>query len=363
MKSLILHCPSPERAENDAVRFALMRSVLLKAGIEAAYSPVHSLEQCSSLLLNERPDIVFCTGHHLRMGSEQANLHAHFEKLGIPYIGSSPETLDLVLSKSALKAKWRENGVTTPGSFLVRKEGENAPDWNILDKADKFPYILKPDLEGNSRGLSADSIVFDRSSLLTRLNELLQSFPEVLVEEFLGQAPDIREFTVAMIGSGEDILLMPARITLKQKKALRIITTLDKDDHQTQADPVIELDLKHRLEGFAKRAFEVAGVRDYARCDILMTGDQLYAIEINGQPMVPDKWFEMAASGAGLNSEQYMAAIFLAGIERNIRKGVGHLSLPEKMENFLPEEIFKQLTRNQIAFNEGISLINLTGQY
>jgi hypothetical protein len=63
-----------------------------------------------------------------------------------------------------------------------------------------------------------------------------------------------------------------------------------------------------------------------------------------------------------LNSEQYIAAIFLAGIQRNIRQGKARLSLPDKMESFLPQEIFNKLTEDQLEFSQGISLINLTGQ-
>jgi D-alanine-D-alanine ligase len=363
MKTLVFHSPLADSRVNDAVRYGNMGSALQKAGIDIIYFPIHSLDSLKSLIQVESPDIVFCTIHHLQdTHLNPINTHAYLEKIGIPYIGSSAETLELVLSKSALKNKWQNNYVATPEYYLVQNKDKQDNFSMRLENAVNFPYILKPNLEGNSRGLGIDSIVLDRKTMISKANDLLQSFSEVLVEKYLGIAQDIREFTVAMIGNGKDRLLMPAEITLKQNKTVRIITTEDKENHNTLAVPVIEPDLKTRLNEFSLRAFEVAGVQDYARCDILMTENQLYALEINGQPMIPDRWFEMAASGAGLNAEQYLAAIFLAGIERNLRKGVGHLSLPEKMENFLPEEIFKQLTGNQIAFNEGISLINLTGQ-
>jgi len=363
MRALIIHYNQPERKAIDNARFAQMASALQKAGIETKVCPVNSMEQLNALLNNESPEIVYCADHHLPgKNALPVNVHAHLDRLGFPYIGSGPETLELVLSKSSLKTRWQQNGVITPGYFLVQKETAGINKVEQLIKADHFPYILKPNLEGNSRGLDSNSIVFDRESLISRLDEILQRFPEVLVEEFLGGAPDIREYTVAMIGNGTDRLLMPARITLKQKKALRVITTQDKDNHNTQAEPVIEPELNRRLQEFSSHAFDAAGVRDYARCDILMTEDRLFALEINGQPMIPDRWFEMAASGVGLNSEQYIAAIFLAGIQRYIRQGKAHLSLPDKMESFLPQEIFNKLTEDQLEFSQGISLINLTGQ-
>ena len=64
-----------------------------------------------------------------------------------------------------------------------------------------FPYILKPDMEGNSRGLDESSIVFNKTEMLAKTNELLKIYEGILVEEYLGDHPDLREFTVAMIGT------------------------------------------------------------------------------------------------------------------------------------------------------------------
>jgi hypothetical protein len=38
--------------------------------------------------------------------------------------------------------------------------------------------------------------------------------------------------------------------------------------------------------------------------------------------MVPDKWFEACARGVGLDKGQYLNAIFLSGIARNLREGM-----------------------------------------
>ncbi|MHC1739963.1 MAG: hypothetical protein AB9897_02510 [Anaerolineaceae bacterium] len=265
----------------------------------------------------------------------------------IPYVGSSPSVLDLVISKSELKAEWCLNNVSTPAFFQVSKAAAQIFGLDILiQEAIDFPYILKPDREGNSRGLDESSIVFDKSTLKSKLGNLLRSYEEVLIEKYLGTASDLREFTVAMIGNNKNKLLMPAEITLKQKKGVRIITTQDKDDHLTQATCVVEKSLLEKLVTFAERAFEVSGVRDYSRCDLLMADGHLYAIEINGQPMIPDKWFEICASGVGLNSTQYINAIFLAGIERNIKEGKTNLTIPHQMRQILPTAIFDVILQN-----------------
>ncbi|MBP6086934.1 MAG: hypothetical protein KA449_01865, partial [Pelolinea sp.] len=78
---------------------------------------------------------------------------------------------------------------------------------------------------------------------------------------------------------------------------------------------------------------------DYARLDVMHVNGKFYAIEINGQPMIPDKWFEACAQGVGLNKTQYLNAIFFAGIQRNIHAGYHHLKVPEMLNKLLPEEI------------------------
>jgi hypothetical protein len=77
----------------------------------------------------------------------------------------------------------------------------------------------------------------------------------------------------------------------------------------------------------------------------MMIDGSLYAIEINGLPMIPDKWFEVCANGAGLNSTQYVLAILLAGIVRNMRSGIGKLEIPDEIRDNLPEEVFNTLTK------------------
>jgi hypothetical protein len=50
-------------------------------------------------------------------------------------------------------------------------------------------------------------------------------------------------------------------------------------------------------------------------------GVELFAIEINGQPMVPDRWFEACASCADLGPDNYPVAIVLAAVARLQREG------------------------------------------
>lgn len=345
MKVLILACPRHGQLKQTAIRFHKMVKSLDDVGLWGRYYALHSADQLRSILLVEKPDIVYSANLTTMCDAkEKVSIHKILADEGVPYIGSSAEVLKSVLSKSALKNEWRKSGLQTPGSILLTAVKPVADDLKNFVNEVGFPLLLKPDREGNSRGLEENSIVFEYRTLKRKIRDLLEKYEFVLVEKFL-TGESVQEFTVAMIGNGKNKILMPAQIKLKVKKEHRLITTSDKEEHRTTATPVIDAALKGQLVEFAGRAFEIAGVRDYSRCDLMMIDGSLYAIEINGLPMIPDKWFEVCANGAGLNSTQYVLAILLAGIVRNMRSGIGKLEIPDEIRDNLPEEVFNTLTK------------------
>jgi len=344
LKAILIHYIIETGSQTNSVRLNKIIQAVASGGIVCKYLPLRTRKQLLRAIEEEQPDICFSSSYYLTDENNQpVNVHRVLESIHLPYIGSSPQVMELVLSKYSLKVIWEANGIRTPKFMRIVKPFSNAAMNSDLNFLSGFPYILKPDREGNSRGLDDSSIVFDRDSLQSKLNELLEDFDEILIEQYLGNALDIREFTVAMIGNGKSRLLMPAEITLKHKKPLRLVTTVDKDNHLTRAIPVSDIGLKEEIIDFASQAFLTAGVRDYARCDILRADGKLYALEINGQPMIPDKWFEICSSGAGLDNTQYINAIFFAGILRNIASGFKGLKVPESMTNILPADINKRL--------------------
>jgi len=344
LKLVLLSCPKPKQVEYKKRQFRKMLTALEHSGIEGKYFLFQKKKDLVKILQSENPDLVFSTDYYTTNESnEKLNIQAVFDILHIPYIGSDPKALELVLSKGELKKKWILQDIPTPAFFTIRKSGSKILGMENLVHAAGYPYILKPNADGNSRGLDEHSIVFDRKSLKAKLRELLKTYNEVIVEKYLGIHPDIREYTVAMIGNSNHKLLMPARITLKKKKNLRIVTTHDKDDHLTQASAVSDKNLKKRLIRFSEKAFQAAGVRDYSRCDILYANKRLYAIEINGQPMIPDRWFAECAKGVHLNSEQYINAIVLSALVRNNRKRKAVLPIPQKFKQTLPLKVYKEL--------------------
>lgn len=334
-------------------RFSRMVEGLHHGGIDAQHAIVETVGRLQDLLCEFKPDLVFSAAYAAR--DEQGRqwiLNGLFEQEKIAYIGSDEAALALVLSKAMLKDRWRAASILTPEYFVVRKAPEGLIyGMDVAAGAENFPYILKPSKEGNSRGLSQKSIVSDSHALLEGVLAMLSTYDEILIEKYLGEDKRLREFTIAMIGNGPHPLLLPCEIVLKRKSGYRVVTTADKDEDGTQAFAVEDQILRQSLVALAEKAFRIAGVRDYARVDVLYSNEQFYAIEINGQPMVPDRWFEACARGAWLDTDQYLNAIFLAGIVRNRQNGHEHLQIPEQMAEILPGNIYRRISRVEAVEN------------
>jgi D-alanine-D-alanine ligase len=346
LKVLILYTPTSGLSvtAQPETRFTVMANALKLGGVQAKCLPAGTDQQLMRHLEQESPDLVFSAAYYTTGSpTSRQNIHALLDRLGYPYIGSSHQALELVISKAALKKQWQQCAVQTPSFILLKKSDNPCSDhfvkfFSITD----YPYIVKPAKEGNSRGIDEDSIMFDRSALIHQTANMLSLFGDVLVESYLGNERDFREFTVAMIGSPTGDLILPAEIRLRRPRKQRVVTTQDKEEHNTIAVPLPDSPFRAKLCAFARQAFQAAGVRDYARCDILQAGGKLYAIEINGQPMVPDMWFGACAQGAGLDTSQYLNAIFLTGLTRLIQEGQ-ELSIPQAMVDMLPARITKGL--------------------
>jgi D-alanine-D-alanine ligase len=346
MELLILSNPEKEYPSNVIPpRFQKTIDALEEGGIHASHRVVGTSREIKTQIDEIKPSIVFSSAYYtLEDTFGRKNIHGLLDFLRVPYIGSDEKSLELVISKQALKKRWIKAGIRTPSSTVIRLN-RDVHFWGFeqLSRLTRFPYILKPNREGNSRGIEPFCVVRERSALETTAKKLLEKYGEVIVERYLGDFADIHEYTVAMIGGNDHMLIMPSEIILREHHIPRLITTKDKDEHKTQVLPIQDLNEKSKIIQFARKAFIAAGVRDYSRCDIIFADKTLFAIEINGLPMIPDRWFQECAAEEGLNETQYINAIVLAGIVRNTRPGISKLSIPTRMKEILPPNIFQQI--------------------
>lgn len=264
---------------------------------------------------------------------------------GVAWIGSTSEVLELALSKKRMKEAWRARGIVTPDWLTVHKDKDGTIDGlERMEKAAAFPYIVKPANEGNSRGIDRESVVRSPLQLFTKACLVAEEYGEALVERYLGEGTESREFTAIIVGNGPNALVSAVEI-IKSGPEPRIVTQEDKDRHRTEVAPIGDDLLRRKIERTARAAFAAAGVEDYARCDLILHGGQIHAIELNGQPMLPDIWFEACAAAAGLSARQYPLAIAVAGMARLAAGGQAFLRIPLESARLLPAAVFDRLVK------------------
>lgn len=334
-----------EKRAAATARFRKMVDALKLGGLESDQCAPPTLPRYMHALDSYRPDLVFCSFFRFGGSDGEGYLRDFAIQSGIGWIGSSSDIMELALSKSRLKARWRVGEIPTPDWFVVRRYSDGSIDGlEQMESARNYPYIVKPANEGNSRGIDDHSVVHSSIELYARATFVAERYGEALVERYVAGGPDSREFTVAMIGNGPRALLGAIEIK-KAKPESVVVSEEDKEGQTTQVLPVEDCKLKEKIERLAQKVFMTSGARDYARCDILLHEGKLYAIEMNGQPMVPDRWFEACSREMGLDEVQYLNAIIVSGIIGNAQTGHAYITIPREMAKLVPLDIMERLSR------------------
>ncbi|MBE7414578.1 MAG: D-alanine--D-alanine ligase [Deltaproteobacteria bacterium] len=308
-------CDEPETVY--AVRDAL-------AGRHGDILMVEADEDAFEKLRRERPDIVFNMAEGLWGESRESQIPAMLEMLRIPYTGSNPLTLGLCLNKARAKEVLAYYGIPTARFVVARTNGLG------IHRLLSFPMIVKPLFEGSSKGIKNDSIVSGPEELEKKVASVLEEYSQpALVEEYLPG----REFTVALMGNGGNIKVLPiveinysalpAGINhIYSYEAKWVLDTPDAplDIFSCPAD--IPERLKAAIEAVSRDAFTALDVKDWCRIDVrLDTSGLPHVIELNPLPgilMDPkcNSCFPKAARAAGMDFSALVNGVLDAARER-----------------------------------------------
>ncbi len=146
-----------------------------------------------------RPELVFNIAEGLLGNSREAQIPAMLDMLGIPYTGSDPVALGICLDKRRTKEVLAYHRIPTPRFSIVQSLRE-------IPTRLRYPLMVKPTLEGSSKGVTDRALVRDRRALIRQVDWVLGTYRQpALVEEFLPG----REFTVALLGNGPSLRTLP----------------------------------------------------------------------------------------------------------------------------------------------------------
>jgi D-alanine-D-alanine ligase len=211
------------------------------------------------------------------------------EWIGVPFTGSPGRALSLSLHKDTAKACLATAGVRVAPGCVLMDASDPIPEL-------RYPLIVKPSREDASLGIEERSVVQDEAEARAQAARVINRFRQpVIVEEFIGgrdltsallthgkaggppQVLPIREFDYTRLPSGMPrILTYDAKWNVDSPAFMGSppVATEDLDDQTVE-----------RIATAALTAWEVVGLRDYARIDMRLPEDGLpVVIEVNPNP-------------------------------------------------------------------------------
>ncbi len=270
-----------------------------------------------------RPDLVFNIAEGLHGASREAQIPAMLDLLGIPYTGSDPLALGLCLDKRRTKEILAHHGIATPQFAVVTSLGE-------IPSRLRYPLMVKPTLEGSSKGVTDKALVENRQELVRQLEWVLNSYHQpALIEEFLPG----REFTAALLGNGSDLTVLPiveinfdtlpAGVKPIYSYEAKWLWDQEEDPLQIFTCPArLEPLLRLQIEELCKAAFQALGCRDWCRIDVRLDAQgRPQVIELNPLPGIlprpeQNSCFPKAARAAGLSYQEMILAVVDAAVSR-----------------------------------------------
>lgn len=267
-----------------------------------------------------RPDLVFNTAEGGQGRGREAYYPALFQRLGIPFTGSDAYVCTVTLDKHLTKLLVADHGVRVPGWAFVRAPGDLARTGAL-----RFPLMVKPNFEGSSMGITAESVVEDAAALARRAGAMLAQFPDgLLVEEYIAGRDVVVPFLEAASPETRGIL-EPAEYVYRADQGRRFaIFELDMKmrgfaDVHVRSPARLEPGQRAEAIRASRIAVEVLGVRDLGRMDYRLGDDgELYFLEMNALPSLePGASLYLSGQLAGLDG---VAGVMAKVIESAVRR-------------------------------------------
>ena len=216
--------------------------------------------------------------------AENATFARAVRNAGLTLIGPSPETMDLMGSKAAAKAKMAPAGVP----LIPGYHGDDQSDETLLAEAEKtgFPLMLKAAAGGGGKGMrvvrSAEEFP---EALKAARREASGAFGDerMIIERFL-ERPRHIEAQVFADNQGQTVHLFE-RDCSSQRRHQKII----------EEAPAANLDpkLRQSLLGAAVRAAEAVDYRGAGTVEFMVDGDEFFFLEMNTRLQVEHPVTEM----------------------------------------------------------------------
>ncbi len=255
------------------------------------------------------------------------------EIMGIPFAGSG---MDLTPTDKAVRKQVVSYHGLPTAKFVVVRDPQHIPPVDHMS----YPLFVKALRGRGSACISEENIIENREELERMVEKVIRVTGQAaLVEEFI----EGREFTVGIIGHGEDLSVLP--ILEVEYNGVRTNTYEHKmDDVEIIHCPGrFSPNEEKNIVETAKRIFSLLNARDYGRMDMIMGKDgKPYFLELNtfagltkapeeGGNYVHNSYMGYMAEAAGMTRKEFIGGILDSALIRCGLKEKPTIRTKEKM--------------------------------
>jgi D-alanine-D-alanine ligase-like ATP-grasp enzyme/methylase of polypeptide subunit release factors len=237
------------------------------------------------------------------------------ETQGSRMVGSDAKACFLADDKMTSKTRLAEAGIPVPPGIVVRSKNWQLPQWLPP------PLVLKPAYEHMSRGLC---LAVTDAEAHAKASDLLESLHQpILVEKYISG----RELAVSLLEGPGGLEVLPPLEWRVDGSGTEILSEAFKriepvgegiGERKEALRADLPVDLEKDLESLVLRAFQVLGLRDYARFDIrLSLGGTFFFLEANTTPSLePLEALALSARWAGMDYPALVRRMLSAALKR-----------------------------------------------
>jgi len=244
--------------------------------VHDSYEPVHVDKNDFGLLLNGEKIHFDCSliAIHGKPG-EDGKLQAYFDMLDIPYTTCGVHSSSLTFNKFSCNTYLRGFEVLSAKSVLVKKN-EKYDLKEITDKVG-LPCFVKPNEGGSSCGVSKVSKPDDLESAVIRAFE---EDNQVIIEQFVKGT----EVTCGLLKTREKEIILPLTEIVSKNEFFDFEAKYSPSRSEEITPARVSKDIEKKCKQLSSRIYDLLNCRGVVRIDYILSGNQLFFLEINTVP-------------------------------------------------------------------------------
>ncbi len=228
---------------------------------------------------------------------EDGTVQAALEMMNIPFTGSRHLPCALAMDKTLSKQIWYLAGLPT-ASWKTVEDCSN-DTLNEIELTLGHDVFVKPNCGGSS---CATRRARNRAEVESAVQEALMLDSKVIVE----QTVEGIELTYGIVG---DLLLPGIRIEAASG-VYDYAAKYELDTTRYICPPQVPKQLDDKAQQLAREAYRLLGCAGWGRVDLMISGHDLYLLEINTVPgMTSHSLVPQAAAAAGIDSTELIRRI------------------------------------------------------